>query len=324
MPETSDQAAQRQRRANWVGLRTLRTRPKVVGALADGEPVYEVRSVRLLLRGQTPHFNRLVACERCGRDQAGAPVLSALDLDTPPRPMICTDCVRKAGVSSVWEPDVARAPAERPAPTAPEPKEPVPPTPAPVAVESGEGSRIDSLERGMADGLARIRAELAAEGEARGAALEDTLRRSVEGLGQHLERQRLDLAAAVTAMGTARSDLDRVDATNEELAGVQALIARRLDELAGAVDRTTAGVDALVAATEHRNRRLDALEERIDRLAGHLAVPPPEIPALDLSGDVQLLDALEQQLAGASVRLAALSGGPRTDTRTGEPEHQER
>jgi hypothetical protein len=106
--EPRKDVSQRQRRANWVGLRTLRQRPKLVGTTGDGEPIYEVRSVRLVLLGMSPHFNRLAPCTRCGRELPGAPVMSPADLDAELRHMICADCVRVAGVISVWDPEPAR------------------------------------------------------------------------------------------------------------------------------------------------------------------------------------------------------------------------
>ena len=83
----------RHNRANWVGLRTLRQIPKVVGQTEAGEVIYEVRSVRLLLRGDAAHFNRLVRCSKCGREVAGRAVLGPADLDQAPQPVVCNDCV---------------------------------------------------------------------------------------------------------------------------------------------------------------------------------------------------------------------------------------
>ncbi|MDQ4069819.1 MAG: hypothetical protein M3203_10180, partial [Actinomycetota bacterium] len=70
MPETSDHSALH-RRATWVGLRTLRQRPKMVGDARSGEPVFEVRSVRLVLREGASHFSRLTECSKCGREVPG-------------------------------------------------------------------------------------------------------------------------------------------------------------------------------------------------------------------------------------------------------------
>src|SRR3954447_14095914 len=97
MADPNDIVAQ-QRRAGWVGLRTLRQRPKVVDHTADGEPVYEVRSVRLVLRPDAGHFNRLVECAKCGREVPGAPVLDSASLDHPGNPVICKTCVQTSAI----------------------------------------------------------------------------------------------------------------------------------------------------------------------------------------------------------------------------------
>src|SRR5215210_903348 len=85
-----------QKRATWVALRTLRQRPKVVDHRENGDPVFEVRSVRLVLRDNADHFNRLAQCSKCGREVPGAPVLSQADLTRPSHSVICKECVRNA------------------------------------------------------------------------------------------------------------------------------------------------------------------------------------------------------------------------------------
>lgn len=66
--------------------------PRVVGQTERGDPVLEVRSVRMVLRDGATHFSRLVTCTNCGREVPGAPVLSAGDLDRAPGPFVCSDC----------------------------------------------------------------------------------------------------------------------------------------------------------------------------------------------------------------------------------------
>ena len=56
--------AEDHKRATWVALRTLRQRPKVVDQGANGEPIYEVRSVRLILGDKADHFSRLAECSK--------------------------------------------------------------------------------------------------------------------------------------------------------------------------------------------------------------------------------------------------------------------
>ena len=98
MTESPDQASV-QRHANWVGLRTLRQRPKVVDVTEDGDPVFEVRSVRLVLRPDASCFSRLERCAKCGGDVHGSPVFAPGDLNGPTHSVICKECVRKAGVA---------------------------------------------------------------------------------------------------------------------------------------------------------------------------------------------------------------------------------
>lgn len=141
MPETPNQVSSGQRRANWVALRAFHQLPKAVGETADGEAIYEVRSVPLLLDGPAGNFVRLTECSRCGNQLAGAPVLTAADLDRPLRPMICTDCIRSAGVSTVWEPEGAAA-AARPAPTTLAAAHPEPATEAPVEAQQPDRLRV--------------------------------------------------------------------------------------------------------------------------------------------------------------------------------------
>src|SRR5206468_9473316 len=83
-------------RARWVGLRTLRQAPKPVGQTDAGDPIFDVRSARLVLREDATHFNRLVACSNCGREVMGSPVLGPGDLDHAPQAVVCKDCVRRA------------------------------------------------------------------------------------------------------------------------------------------------------------------------------------------------------------------------------------
>src|SRR5215217_6368752 len=107
------------KRANWVGLRTLRQRPKVVDHTKSGQPVFEVRSVRLLLPESAGHFTRLVHCSRCGNEVPGSPVLSAGQLDQSPHAVICQDCVRQGSTPSVELRRPSPAPAPKSVPKAP-------------------------------------------------------------------------------------------------------------------------------------------------------------------------------------------------------------
>lgn len=353
MANPADQVSRRQRRANWVGLKTLRQRPKPVGVLPGGEPVYEVRGVRLVLRGQASHFSRVVACQRCGKDQTGVPVLSAADLDAPLRPMICGDCVRKAGVSSVWQPEAARAPEPRVAPRAPEAQDtaarlsPVAAAPGaapPVEAAGSAGDRLEAMERRLEAMTARVeqlsRLAVAQEtaidegrkaGEAARTALQAAMAdvraelataaeasaKSAAELAQLVESQRADISAIVEAVGQVRADVARVAEANQGLAQAHAEVQQRASSSA----EQEAGVRA-------------AVDERLDQLGDELARATARIEALvslsvEPAGEVhtreqgaegaRLLEALEQQLQAANNRLEALSGTVLRDAKRGEP-----
>jgi hypothetical protein len=109
----SSSPARRHGRATRVALRTLRQVPKVLGETGNGDPIVEVRSVRLLLHADASHFNRLVACSKCGVEAAGAPVLRPGDLKQTPHPIICRICVSAAGTMYDTKSDLA-PPAARP------------------------------------------------------------------------------------------------------------------------------------------------------------------------------------------------------------------
>ncbi|MGH9151562.1 MAG: hypothetical protein ACRD03_03945, partial [Acidimicrobiales bacterium] len=168
MAEPSSQAPQ-QRRANWVGLRTLRQRPKLVDQTAGGLAVYDVRSVRLVLVGDAAHFNRLMPCSKCGNEVPGPPVLSATDLDRPSHSVICKECVRASGVSGSSHPTGPAAPSPPPEPPpevevviAPATPAPVPevaevePVPEPLAVPSVDEARLAAVEDRLGAALSRI------------------------------------------------------------------------------------------------------------------------------------------------------------------------
>lgn len=105
MAMSSDEVRrQQQRRANWVGLRTFRLRPSVIGATAAGDPVVEVDTVRLVLERDAGYFRRLVPCASCQGDVAGSPVTGLGDLAAPPLPVLCVACVKRAGTSDGWRP----------------------------------------------------------------------------------------------------------------------------------------------------------------------------------------------------------------------------
>jgi uncharacterized coiled-coil protein SlyX len=293
MAESPNDASSRQRRANWVGLRTLRQRPKAVGETADGETVYEVRSVRLMLDGSGAHFVRVATCSRCGQELAGNPVLTPLDLDRPVRPVICTDCIRQAGVSTVWdaegvEPVPLRPPAaEEPAPAVEE--EPAPPAPPPAdwVVDDKQVARVDAMERHLRAVTDRInelgRVARAQQSEAK----------------QQAEREEAAAAALRQELASVRAALDEVRAQSagqEPGAGGQADVARLLQQLetqsaelarlAAAVADSRTIVEASAGATRELARSHDALDRRLTEAVTRFSAPPADPPAVDVNAAV--------------------------------------
>ncbi|HEV3498021.1 MAG TPA: hypothetical protein VHA34_16910 [Actinomycetes bacterium] len=316
MPESPNQASSGQRRANWVALRTLRQLPKPAGETAGGEPVYEVRSVKLLLDGTAANFVRLTECSRCGRELAGAPVLTAADLDRPLRPMICTDCIRSAGVSTVWEPEggepvgerLAPAPVELPA-GQPDPK-PAAAHLRPERLDVLEGhlravtDRVNELGRvaraHQADVKERARREEATASDLRDglaslrASADDTraeLRRLAEGQAE-MERRWAESAPA-------REAATGVGQLREELAQLARLVEAQRGEVIGFV--------AAVGETQTATRQLALAQEA---LAETVAQPPAEP---DLSKVEELITT---RVAEAEGRLAHLVAGQWGDLET--------
>ena len=142
MAESSHHTA-RQRRDTWVGLRTLRQRPKVVGETPSGEPVFEVGPLRLVLRDEAGYFSRLTECSKCGREVPGPPVMSPADLDRPAHSVICKDCVRASVAASPLNPQTRPAKAEPPGPG---PPPPATEGRAPAAPQPVDDVRLAALE----------------------------------------------------------------------------------------------------------------------------------------------------------------------------------
>ena len=274
-----------------MALRTVRQLPKSVGETAGGEPVYEIRSVKLLLDGTAPNFLRLTECSRCGRELAGAPVLTGADLDRPLRPMICTDCIRGAGLSTVWEPEGGEPVGERPAPAPAEPvashPEPSHPDPMPAAVQANQ-ERLDVMEghlRAVTDRVNElgrvVRAHQADLKERAGR--EDAIASALRG----------ELAAIRASMEDARAQATATDAGARQLQEEVAQLARLVQGQRGEVAEFVVAVGETQSAT----RRLAAAQEA---LAEAIARPPAE---MDLTKVEELITTT---LAEAEGRLTSL------------------
>lgn len=323
MPEPSNQASL-QRRANWVGLRTLRQRPKLVGATPAGEPVYDVRSVRLVLRGLSPHFDRLAPCSRCGKEVPASPVLSVADLERPLRPVICTDCVRGTGVSTFFDTST-RPPALEREPEPPEPVEMPAPAPAAVmAVADAPNAERTAMEerlalferhlRAVTDRVNQLGHDLWADRaatEERGRTEEAEVRSALDRLGEELaavagvggqvDSQQAELAAALSAVAEIRSEIERLSEANLELARANQDLERRAATKAPMSPYDPAA--EMVAAQEE-------LAEAHRELARRLAdVEAPAAPA-DLS---QIRRQVADGVAEVERRLAARLEAQRRD-----------
>lgn len=240
--ESSGQASQR--RANWIGLRTLRQHPKYVGETKFGEPIYEVRSVRLTLRPDGSHFHLLTECARCGREVAGSQVFTTADLDRPSNPVICTDCVRKAGVSS-YRP----RPAARPSPPArteraeatvdEEPSEPPRPAPPAPPVTDPDAGRLAVAEAQIQALLGQVR-ELAevvrAESLERRRATEETRRQVQEALQQHLGEVRTSPDAADDVRRSMGAIVEAIQGQRGDIATLAAALAEAQQEIRRVAD----------------------------------------------------------------------------------------
>lgn len=304
------------RRADWVALRTLRQRAAVVGRTEEGETVYEIRSVRLVLGAGANYFSQLVRCSKCGRAVPGPPVLTPADLDHAPNPVFCSRC--SAGTST--PPPPVRGVVDQPAPALAEVDEP-------VAAPEPEDGRLAAVETQLAVALAQLRAMAAAAAEAEAdrerlraavaalearlaAAVQETsgrgeLRAEVAGLARRID----DQAAALTAqLETHRQEgANELHEVAQDTMGALAEPLRALTSAHEETDRRLASLAAWAAASAARQ---DAVEQKVnDALAELRALVEAErakqAALRKRSGEKSgLLDALDHQLRAAAERLA--------------------
>ena len=260
MRESADHASSRRRRANWVGLRTLRQLPQVAGDTAGGEPVYEIQSVRLVLDGTAATFVRLVECSRCGRETPGEPVLTPADLDGPLRPVVCTDCVPgEEATAAAWRDELA-------------------------ALRTAADDTRAELHR-----LAEAQAELLGERPARFDLAEverliaTRLAETEARLAHQIATQWGDLETAIE--GSVNAFVAGFVRANQELAGGQAVLEERVGAVADEVRRATLRMETLLerlaaleetappaaVATTPAGGFLDSLDRRLEAAARRLA-----------------------------------------------------
>lgn len=222
MPEPADSSLSR--RGAWIGLRTLRQRPKIVDHTPSGEPIFEVRSVRLLLQPDADHFNRLETCSKCGRNVPGGPVFDLADLDRPSNPLICTTCVQAVAKPTLLRSGGRRPPPERP----PAPRKPVETpvaTPEPKAAAAADPPGPAAVE--------------AAERSAKAAVAQDDLRQSLQTATQLIEAQRRDLGALSEAVRETRAELRSATESQGTLAQAQQQLHERMTAFAEHSERFT-------------------------------------------------------------------------------------
>lgn len=216
------------RRATWVALRTLRQRPTVVGRTERGEPVYEIRSVRLVLGPGAGHFNRLVQCAKCGREVAGAPVLAPAELDRAANPVFCERCARTA------------------APVVPDPLPAADSVPVPETEPTPAPDRLAAVEAELAETRAQLREVV-------------EWNRELAARQGEIGRQVRDLAAAHDAVEAIQASVDegasRVHALEQKFQA-------HLERLTRAVE-APAGAPVPSALMESLEQQLAEAEERL-------------------------------------------------------------
>ena len=214
MPEPADSSLSR--RGAWIGLRTLRQRPKIVDHTPSGEPIFEVRSVRLLLQPDADHFNRLETCSKCGRNVPGGPVFDLADLDRPSNPLICTTCVQAVAKPTLLRSGMRRPPPERPA-VPPKPAETPAAAPDPTAAGTDRPgpTAVEEAERAAKVGVAQ-----------------DDLRHDLQTVTQLVEAQQRDLGALSEAVREAQAELRSATESQGTLAQAQQQLHERMTAFA--------------------------------------------------------------------------------------------
>ncbi|MGI8632677.1 MAG: hypothetical protein ACR2NA_09055 [Solirubrobacterales bacterium] len=321
MPEPSDQVSSRQRRANWLGLRTLRHVPKVVGETDGGELVYEVLSVRLMLDPSGGHFVRAAACFRCAREMAGAPVMTPLDLESPIEPVLCPDCMRQDdGPAARADAGGGQAASQRAAEVLPG---------AQVAAEEhAEGGTADRWERlGVMEGHLRAVTDRVNElgrvarsqqaGWKESVAREEAAARETAALRAELAAVRAELtesralAAGVSALGDdverLRAELARAGAGGVDLAGEVARLARQVEAHGASLARAVATSEIRVV-DETTGGRVTELQRAHEDLERRLAEVVVATPAPGVRRAQEGLDARLGALAAQVDELSACMG----------------
>ena len=264
--------------------------PTVVGETSGGDPVFEVRSIRLVLRSDANHFNRVAACAKCGREMPGAAVLSPADLDLTPHPVICKECVSSAAGKPLF---------------ATEASPPLGPALAPPVANGANGSaapapglpppddgRVAALERRLAElsvQLATRRATGAAPVEPatepfgdRLSALERRLDEAIDILrarevSQPQTRAEEIRGAVEPYAAGLRDDIVRLTEAVEDRRRASDEVSQRVDDIA---ERLTHDAESGRARVQDMEERLRHLPERLEQLAGSVSAQRAELEAM--------------------------------------------
>ena len=273
-----------------------------MGETSGGDPLFEVRSVRLVLRPDATHFNRVAACAKCGREAPGAAVLSPADLDLVPHPVICKSCVSTAG-SPMFE-------TERRRPLAPAPSPPAQSAvngsaPGPRAAMPADDDRVEALERKLDEALKQLR--VSREAPAGGGQDWDEMSRRVDHIAERLMQEsagrarfqdleeRVQRLQAMVEEGLVQPGTAALEQTKADLARVEATLSAKLERLA-------AGLDGVARLSDQVNERLDRLSERTVRTE----------PV-----DHERLHVVERQVDEAVRRLAEVTESQKADLHDG-------
>lgn len=297
MPEPSDHSLSR--RGAWIGLRTLHQRPKVVDHTETGDPIFEVRSVRLVLRPEADHFNRLESCSKCGQKVPGAPIHELADLDRPSNPLVCTRCVRAVAAPTQLRPDLRRAQPEPPPAPLPAPEDVAP---APAA-DTGPGEGTDA-------------------GEPAVRSVADDVQEQLGVLTEVLRAQQRELAASAAALAETRAELRAVTDSHRELARTQHDADQRLVDMAERLSRQSPGagrtealerrMEEVVAVltqglAQARAEAADSVAQLRDNMVALARMVASERPDDEIAARLQLLERRLEELTG---RLGALTQAP--------------
>jgi hypothetical protein len=244
MTEATDRGSD-PRRATWVALRTLHERPRLVGRTTGGEPIYDVRAVRLVLNPGGSAFRRLIQCSRCGKDMSGPAVSTPADLDRPAASQICRDCITAA--ESPWEP------WQPPVGIEGDVEELIVAGPPAVVDAEGDGAAVEAVRRRLGELEDAQRLEAAERHQA------DDRTRTVlmKAVGEHLAAVQGQMSTSTAALADRIATLDG-----------------RLLQAAPSAPPPGESAEETRAAVQEVARRQGECDERVADVVAQLAVRP--------------------------------------------------